>query len=263
MPATLRLLSSWVLGRSCQDPNLLSPNVLLIPARSLHQPQSTIVDSWHPPSHCQSSRLETSGSFPVTLRTAKVFRFLFWDAISTPSVSVWQLPTSPRKCSFRCADDERLTAPAATIPPPPAHDPHRLPVLDGTAICGDDIFSTIPLALIFHRPASLFNVRLCTLRGGNGARSIALAFGHSVLWILRQQMQEVWQYRTCQADVDRRGGEIRMGTDYRGDVNHGDAGRNKNEPLWEILDLEGRTLKECATRNSKPQLDVARLRNSD
>jgi hypothetical protein len=54
-----------------------------------------------------------------------------------------------------------------------------------------------------------------------------------------------------------------MGTDYRGDVNHGDAGRNKNEPLWEILDLEGRTLKECATRNSKPQLDVARLRNSD
>jgi hypothetical protein len=34
-----------------------------------------------------------------------------------------------------------------------------------------------------------------------------------------------------------------MGTDYRGDVNHGDAGRNKNEPLWKMLDLEGRTLK--------------------
>ncbi len=169
MPATLRLLSSWVLGRSCQDPNLLGPNLLLIPARILHQPQSTIADSWHPPSHCQSSRLDPPGSFPVMLRTAKVFRFLFWDAIPTPSVSVWQLPTPPRKCSFRCADDERLTAPAATTQPPP--DPHRLPVLAGTAICGDDIFSTMPLALIFHRLASLFNVRLCTLRCGNGARS--------------------------------------------------------------------------------------------
>jgi hypothetical protein len=54
-----------------------------------------------------------------------------------------------------------------------------------------------------------------------------------------------------------------MGTDYRGDVNHGDAGRNKKEPLQKILDLQGRTLKECATRNSKPKLDIARLRNSD